>query len=201
MACLFTVSNSWGQNYVKIALALIALALISTNGETRQKALPGFPLMLFSLIVFLLSINFLGLVPFVYGPTRNIWVSASLALIFWSSLLISGYVKFPVESAAHIAPSGAPTVLVPLLVIIETGRLFIRPLTLTIRIIANISTGHIIIGLIASTLVSSGVFATGIAFIAHIGYNMFEVFVCFIQAYVFTLLVKLYGEEHPTADL
>nr|YP_010429290.1 ATP synthase F0 subunit 6 [Polycera hedgpethi]USQ67469.1 ATP synthase F0 subunit 6 [Polycera hedgpethi] len=195
LACLFTVSSTWGQNYTKIGLALI-----STNGETRQKALPGFPLMLFSLMVFLLSMNFLGLVPFVYGPTSNIWVSASLALVFWSSLLISGYMKFPVESAAHIAPSGAPTVLVPLLVMIETASIFIRPLTLTIRIIANISTGHIIMGLIANTLVASSLLATSFAFLAHIGYNMFEVFVCFIQAYVFTLLVKLYGEEHPTSE-
>nr|NP_702983.1 ATP synthase F0 subunit 6 [Tyrannodoris europaea]AAL91058.1 ATP synthase F0 subunit 6 [Tyrannodoris europaea] len=195
MACLFSVTSSWGQSYTKTALTLI-----STNGETRQKSLPGLPLMLFSLMLFLLSMNFLGLVPFVYGPTSNLWVSGSLALVFWSSLIISGWVKFPVESAAHIVPGGSPVGLVPLLVLIETGSIFIRPLTLTIRIIANISTGHIIMGLIANVLVSSSLLGTGIAFVAHLGYNTFEVFVCTIQAYVFTLLVKLYAEEHPTTN-
>nr|YP_009378959.1 ATP synthase F0 subunit 6 [Nembrotha kubaryana]ARI43827.1 ATP synthase F0 subunit 6 [Nembrotha kubaryana] len=193
MACLFSVSGSWGQSYNKTILTFI-----SVNGEGRQKSLLGLPLMLFSLMLFLLSMNFLGLVPFMYGPTSNIWVSAGLALVFWSSLIISGWVSFPVESAAHIVPSGAPTALVPFLILVETGSIFIRPLTLTIRIIANISTGHIIMGLIANVLVSSSLLATGFAFVVHLAYNTFEVFVCTVQAYVFTLLVKLYAEEHPS---
>nr|YP_010574726.1 ATP synthase F0 subunit 6 [Triopha modesta]UZI00297.1 ATP synthase F0 subunit 6 [Triopha modesta] len=193
VACLFSVSSSWGQSYLKTTLNLI-----STNGETHQKALPGFPLMLFSLMVFLLLMNFLGLIPFVYGPTSNIWVSASLALVMWSLLVFSGWVKFPIESAAHFAPAGAPSALVPLLVLIETASILIRPLTLTVRIIANISAGHIIMGLIASSLAAANITTVAFVFMAHIGYNMFEVFVCTIQAYVFTLLVKLYGEEHPS---
>jgi len=192
VACVFRVSTSWSQRYIKTLLSII-----STNRETRQKALPGFPLILFSLILFLLIINFLGLIPFVYGPTRNIWISASLAAVFWRLLIFSGWTKFPMESAAHLAPAGAPGGFIPFLVIIETVRTLIRPLTLTIRIIANISAGHIIIGLIATSLAAASLVSFGFVFIAHIGYNMFEVFVCSIQAYVFTLLVKLYGEEHP----
>nr|YP_010983250.1 ATP synthase F0 subunit 6 [Hypselodoris whitei]WOK01432.1 ATP synthase F0 subunit 6 [Hypselodoris whitei] len=193
LASIFVVSNSWGQSYTKTILMTISI-----NSETRQKMLPGFTLMLFALMLYLLFMNFLGLVPFIYGPTSNIWVSASLALVFWSLLIFSGWTKFPKESAAHFAPAGAPSSFVPFLVIIETASILIRPLTLTIRIIANISAGHIIMGLIATSLASSGIIAVGFVFMAHIGYNMFEVFVCTIQAYVFSLLVKLYGEEHPT---
>nr|YP_009271544.1 ATP synthase F0 subunit 6 [Hypselodoris festiva]ANX10024.1 ATP synthase F0 subunit 6 [Hypselodoris festiva] len=192
LAAVFVLSNTWGQNYTKTILALISI-----NSETRQKMLPGFTLMLFTLMLYLLLMNFLGLVPFVYGPTSNIWVSMSLALVFWSLLIFSGWMKFPMESAAHFAPAGAPSSFVPFLVIIETASILIRPLTLTIRIIANISAGHIIMGLIATSLASSTGFTIGLVFLAHIGYNMFEVFVCSIQAYVFSLLVKLYGEEHP----
>nr|YP_009350094.1 ATP synthase F0 subunit 8 [Homoiodoris japonica]AKK32256.1 ATP synthase F0 subunit 8 [Homoiodoris japonica] len=53
-------------------------------------------------------------------------------------------------------------------------------------------------GLIATSLVSPSLFSFGVVFPLHIGYNMFEVFVCTIQAYVFSVLIKLYGEEHPT---
>nr|YP_010574739.1 ATP synthase F0 subunit 6 [Carminodoris armata]UZI00309.1 ATP synthase F0 subunit 6 [Carminodoris armata] len=193
LASVFSISSSWGQSYMKTLLTMI-----STNSETRQKALPAFPLMLFALMLFLLSMNFLGLVPFVYGPTSNIWISASLAVVFWTTLILSGWTKFPVESAAHLAPAGAPGGFVPFLVVIETASILIRPLTLSIRIIANISAGHIIMGLIATSLASCSLMSLGFVFSAHIVYNMFEVFVCTIQAYVFSLLVKLYGEEHPT---
>lgn len=191
-ASIFSLSNSWSQTQSKTLISLI-----STNRETRQKSLLGFPLILFTLILYLLGINFLGLVPFVYGPTRSIWISASLAILFWGSLIISGWVKFPVESAAHFAPAGAPGGLTPLLVLIETVSLLIRPLTLTVRIIANIRSGHIVIGLIATAFAAATTTNVLFVFGAHIGYNIFEVFVCAVQAYVFTLLVKLYGEEHP----
>nr|YP_010429316.1 ATP synthase F0 subunit 6 [Glossodoris acosti]USQ67495.1 ATP synthase F0 subunit 6 [Glossodoris acosti] len=192
LASIFSITNSWSQSYLKTLNSLISI-----NSETRQKSLPGFTLMLYSLMLYLIFMNFLGLVPFVYGPTSNIWVSASLAIVFWSLLIFSGWMKFPVESAAHFAPAGAPSGFIPFLVVIETASILIRPLTLTIRIIANISAGHIIMGLIATSLASATIYNVGFIFSAHIGYNMFEVFVCSIQAYVFSLLVKLYGEEHP----
>nr|YP_010170650.1 ATP synthase F0 subunit 6 [Doriprismatica atromarginata]QRZ60632.1 ATP synthase F0 subunit 6 [Doriprismatica atromarginata] len=192
LASIFTITNSWSQSYTKTLLSLISI-----NSETRQKALPGFTLMLYALMLYLIFMNFLGLVPFVYGPTSNIWVSASLAIVFWSLLIFSGWTRFPVESAAHFAPAGAPAGFIPFLVVIETASILIRPLTLTIRIIANISAGHIIMGLIATSLASATILNIGFVFAGHIGYNMFEVFVCSIQAYVFSLLVKLYGEEHP----
>nr|YP_009827441.1 ATP synthase F0 subunit 6 [Phyllidiella pustulosa]QIV24388.1 ATP synthase F0 subunit 6 [Phyllidiella pustulosa]UEX93282.1 ATP synthase F0 subunit 6 [Phyllidiella sp. Nanhai]WNR50715.1 ATP synthase F0 subunit 6 [Phyllidiella pustulosa] len=193
MASLFTISSSWSQSYKKVILTLISI-----NSETRQKALPGFPLMLFTLMSFLLAMNFMGLIPFVYGPTSNIWVSASLAMVFWSLLIFSGWTSFPKESAAHFAPAGAPSGFIPFLVVIETVSIFIRPLTLSIRIIANISAGHIIMALIATSLTACTLFTLGPIIMVHIGYNMFEIFVCSVQAYVFSLLVKLYGEEHPT---
>jgi len=75
--------------------------------------------------------------------------------------------------------------------------IIIRPLTLTVRLIANISAGHIVISLIANVLVSASLPALVSIFLLNVGYNLFEVFVCLIQAYIFTLLVKLYAEEHP----
>nr|YP_009136673.1 ATP synthase F0 subunit 6 [Melibe leonina]AKE07278.1 ATP synthase F0 subunit 6 [Melibe leonina] len=193
MAATFLTSNSWGQSQ-----NVMLLKFLSTNSETNQKSLPGLPLFIFSLMGFILSMNFLGLVPFVYGPTSNVWISMSMALVFWSLIVISGWSKFPKESAAHLAPAGAPGALVPLLVLIETASLVLRPITLTVRLVANISAGHIIMGLIANALTVTGIAGTAVALVVHVGYNMFEIFVCFIQAYVFSLLIKLYAEEHPS---
>nr|YP_004222145.1 ATP synthase F0 subunit 6 [Berthellina sp. TLT-2006]ABK92225.1 ATP synthase F0 subunit 6 [Berthellina sp. TLT-2006] len=189
---MFFTSNIWMQTFNKISLSMISL-----NSQTSQKKLLMLPLVLYALMTLLLTLNILGLVPFVYGPTSNIWVSAALALVLWSSLLSSGWTAFPVESAAHLAPSGAPGAFIPFLVLIEAISILIRPLTLTVRIIANISAGHIIMGLIANSLTSVTIIPYTLILFLHIGYNMFEVFVCVIQAYVFSLLVKLYSEEHP----
>lgn len=85
----------------------------------------------------------------------------------------------------------------PLLVLIETVRILIRPLTLTVRLIANIRAGHIVLSLLANCLTRlSGVTLLSIMLL-NTGYNIFEVFVCVIQAYIFSLLIKLYAGEHP----
>lgn len=92
---------------------------------------------------------------------------------------------------AHLAPIGAPSMLIPFLVIIETVSILIRPLTLTVRLLANISAGHIVLSIISRCLNSFSI----TIFIILIGYNFFEFFVSFVQAYVFILLLKSYSNE------
>lgn len=162
-----------------------------------NKSLLALPLFLFSLIFFIILINLSGLTPFVYRPSRSLWFARSIAVGFWGLLLISGVLFNPKESAAHLTPRGAPTALVSFLILIETVSILIRPLTLTIRLIANISAGHIVLSLIANCLTILNFSSSIIVLLVSIFYNIFEVFVCFIQAYIFTLLVGLYSREHP----
>nr|YP_002726384.1 ATP synthase F0 subunit 6 [Siphonaria pectinata]ACE62829.1 ATP synthase F0 subunit 6 [Siphonaria pectinata] len=193
VAALFFNSVTWVESPNKV----LSLVIYSVNSETNQKKILPLKLYIFSLMFFLVSMNLIGLAPYVYGTTSALWVASSLALVSWGMLILSGWIKFPKESAAHLAPAGAPAGLMPLLVLIETISILIRPLTLTVRLVANISAGHIVMSLIASCLVSSGFTVLVPVFFVHIGYSMFEVFVCFIQAYIFSLLIKLYAEEHP----
>jgi len=188
----FFLNSSWNIN----PISLFSLAL-STNRETNQKNILPLPLFLFSLIFFLVQINLIGLTPLTYGSTSSLWTASSLAVSLWFALILSGWVKFPKESAAHLTPAGAPNVLIPFLVVIETVRMLIRPLTLTVRIIANISAGHIVMSLLSNCLTSVGVLTMLPLLRINVGYTMFETFVCFIQAYIFSLLIKLYAEEHP----
>ena len=188
----FFLSTSW--NITPISLASLAL---SSSRETNQKKILPLPLFLFSLIFFLVQINFIGLTPLTYSSTSSLWTARSLALVLWFSLLLSGWVKFPKESAAHLAPAGAPGALIPFLVLVETVRTLIRPLTLTVRLIANISAGHIVMSLISNCLTSVRLATIVPLLMVNVGYTLFEVFVCVVQAYIFSLLIKLYAEEHP----
>lgn len=166
------------------------------HSDIRKNIAP-LSLFLFSLMLFLVLINLIGLAPYVYGITSNLWTASSLALLFWGLLLVSGWQNNPAASAAHLAPAGAPGALVPFLVLIETVRILIRPLTLTVRLIANIRAGHIVLSLVANCLTRVSGLSFIFILILNTGYNMFEVFVCVIQSYIFSLLVKLYAEEHP----
>lgn len=150
------------------------------------------------MFIFILVNNLLGLTPFTYTLTRNLLTVRRLGVLIWLGLLISGFLKFPKIVLAHLAPRGAPLALQPLLVIIELVRILIRPLTLTVRLVANISAGHIVLGLIANTLralVTRSYLPILLGII--ILYNLFEFFVGAIQAYIFTLLLTLYSSEHP----
>nr|YP_009498365.1 ATP synthase F0 subunit 6 [Biomphalaria sudanica]AWK49476.1 ATP synthase F0 subunit 6 [Biomphalaria sudanica] len=165
-------------------------------GQGNKKILP-LGLMIINIFFMLISMNLLGLTPFTYSMTSSLWYASSLALIMWMFLLMSGYFYSFKKSLAHLVPSGAPMMLVPFLVMIESISILIRPLTLTVRLIANISAGHIVLSLIANVLSTLNFSSMSLVMLISVGYNMFEVFVCFIQAYIFTLLLKLYSNEHP----
>nr|YP_009262622.1 ATP synthase F0 subunit 6 [Elysia ornata]ANI87288.1 ATP synthase F0 subunit 6 [Elysia ornata] len=188
----FFLSDSW--NVSPILLSKMAL---SSTSETNQKKILPLPLFLFSLMFFLVQMNFIGLTPLTYSSTSSLWTASSLALTLWFTLLLSGWVKFPKESAAHLAPAGAPGALIPFLVFVETVSTLIRPLTLTVRLIANISAGHIVMSLISNCLTSVSMLKMVPLLMVNVGYTLFEVFVCVVQAYIFSLLMKLYAEEHP----
>lgn len=89
----------------------------------------------------------------------------------------------PTRFIAHLVPTGTPLLLTPFLVLIETISIRVRPLTLSVRLTANIITGHIIMSIITSPIVTSF-------------YIIFEGAICIVQAYIFTLLPTLYIDEH-----
>nr|YP_009122508.1 ATP synthase F0 subunit 6 [Radix auricularia]AJJ48423.1 ATP synthase F0 subunit 6 [Radix auricularia] len=197
---------SWVPTIIVIAMFTQKTFNFSINNNIQSlnkfiqgnKSLPGLPLLLFSLMLFIILINLSGLAPFVYSPSSSLWFASAMALTLWSLILISGIIFNPKESAAHLAPSGAPAALISFLILIETVSILIRPLTLTVRLIANISAGHIVLSLIANCLTSVNFSSSLMILLVSIFYNMFEVFVCFIQAYIFTLLMGLYSSEHPS---
>lgn len=98
---------------------------------------------------------------------------------------------------AHLQPIGSPAFLNPFLCVIELVRLLVRPLTLAVRLTANLRTGHILMSLIGLGFLGGGPLSRVLIFLFGIFYMIFEIAVCVIQAYIFTLLPTLYRDDHP----
>nr|ALU86297.1 ATP synthase F0 subunit 6 [Rastrelliger kanagurta]ALU86303.1 ATP synthase F0 subunit 6 [Rastrelliger kanagurta] len=156
-------------------------------------------LLLTSLMVFLISLNMLGLLPYTFTPTTQLSLNMGLAVPLWLATVMIGMRNQPTESLGHLLPEGTPTLLIPVLIIIETSSLFIRPLALGVRLTANLTAGHLLIQLIATAaavllpLMPTVAILTGILLFLL---TLLEVAVAMIQAYVFVLLLSLYLQEN-----
>ena len=99
---------------------------------------------------------------------------------------------------SHLQPLGSPVLLNPFLCLIELVRNLVRPLTLSVRLTANLSTGHILIALSGIRFVNGGLLVGFFVLVVGLFYFLFELGVCFVQGYIFTLLPTLYVDEHPS---
>nr|CAH2593365.1 ATP synthase 6 [Physella acuta]CAH2593442.1 ATP synthase 6 [Physella acuta]CAH2593664.1 ATP synthase 6 [Physella acuta]CAH2593723.1 ATP synthase 6 [Physella acuta]CAH2594054.1 ATP synthase 6 [Physella acuta] len=186
MVSVWFSSSSFLQSYM-------CAMFMMTKSWTRKGSL-----LLCGVFLFVLLANLVGLFPFVFPSSTMLWFSFGMALPLWLYLILSGVSYDFKKFFAHFTPEGAPSLLVPLLVIIESVSVMIRPITLAIRLIANISAGHIILNLVAVCLSSWGPSMGSLAALCFsIFYSFFEVFVSIIQAYIFTLLLALYSNDHP----
>lgn len=172
----------------------------SQTNRTLGKHLKGLNSILTALFIIIIVINLIGLVPYVFRISRHLIMTLILGLPLWLSLILSRAIHAPSSWAAGLLPGGAPDWLNPFLVIVETLRILVRPITLSFRLAANITAGHIILGLVA-IFARARIFTSSSAFILLLsiqtGYVLFEVGICLIQAYIFCLLLTLYADEHP----
>nr|YP_009509675.1 ATP synthase F0 subunit 6 [Myloplus rubripinnis]AXF36082.1 ATP synthase F0 subunit 6 [Myloplus rubripinnis] len=192
-------TNRWLNN------RLITLQSWFINRFTQQLLLPLNPgghkwaLILTSLMVFLLSLNLLGLLPYTFTPTTQLSLNMGLAVPFWLATVIIGMRNQPTAALGHLLPEGTPVPLIPVLIIIETISLFIRPLALGVRLTANLTAGHLLIQLIATAAFVLLPMMTTVALLtATVLFllTLLEIAVAMIQAYVFVLLLSLYLQEN-----
>lgn len=156
-------------------------------------------LILISLILFLITLNMLGLLPYTFTPTTQLSLNIAFATPLWLATVIIGIRNAPTHALGHLLPEGTPTLLIPVLIIIETASLFIRPLALGVRLTANLTAGHLLIQLIATAafvllplIPTIALLTTTLLFLL----TLLEVAVALIQAYVFILLLSLYLQEN-----
>nr|YP_003331307.1 ATP synthase F0 subunit 6 [Bajacalifornia megalops]BAI50200.1 ATPase subunits 6 [Bajacalifornia megalops] len=175
------------------------------NRFTQQLLLPlnlgghKWAALLTSLMIFLITLNMLGLLPYTFTPTTQLSMNMGFAVPLWLATVIIGMRNQPTAALGHLLPEGTPAPLIPVLIIIETISLFIRPLALGVRLTANLTAGHLLIQLIATAafvLLPMMPTVAGLTAIVLFLLTLLEVAVAMIQAYVFVLLLSLYLQEN-----
>ena len=217
----FTFTNSalWAVIAVLCASALFVLAptkLIPTRLQSvaeslyevidnmtheilHENARRYFPFVL-TLFCFILFANVLGLVPYSFTVTSHLIVTLSLALTVFIGATIIGFIRNGFGYLKLFVPSGVPAVLLPLVVVIEIVSYFIRPMSLSIRLFANMMAGHMMLKVMAGFVVMLGVTAGWLPLAAMVGLMGLELLVAALQAYVFALLTCMYLNDAMHVD-
>nr|YP_010029340.1 ATP synthase F0 subunit 6 [Aphis spiraecola]QOU10378.1 ATP synthase F0 subunit 6 [Aphis spiraecola] len=142
-----------------------------------------------SLFMFILLNNFISLFPYIFSSSSHMVFSITLALPFWFFFIMFSMCKNTKNMIAHLIPLNTPIYLAPLMTIIETMSIIIRPMSLSIRLTANLIAGHLLM-----TLLNYNSLMIIIIFI-QMFMMIFELCVALIQSYVFSILSSLYSSE------
>jgi F-type H+-transporting ATPase subunit a len=180
------VPGRW-QSVAEMSYEFVA-DMVDTNAG--HGAEPYFPFV-FTLFMFVLFSNFLGLIPYSYTVTSQIIVTFALAAVVFIGVTIIGFIKHGAHFLRLFVPEGVPIVLLLLLVPIEILSYFIRPFTLSIRLFANMLAGHTMLAIFGGFAASVGLLAI-FPVALDVGILALEVLVAALQAYVFAILTCLY---------
>jgi len=180
-------------------LIFIKRILIKLHNEFKiligPESFKGSSLIFISLFIFIAVNNFLGLFPYVFTASRHIVLTITLRLPIWIAFIMFGWFNYTKHIFAHLVPQRTPGALIPFIVLIETVRNVIRPLTLAVRLIANIVAGHLLITLLGNQTAAS----SNLILLTLLGTQILlltlETAVAVIQSYVFAVLSTLYARE------
>ena len=189
------------QSLSEICYEFVANMLREATGSEGMKFFP----LVFSLFVFILVANFLGMFPYFFTVTSHLIVTAALALLVFFTVLIYGFWKNGLTFLKLFVPSGVPWFVLPLVTAIEIISFFSRPLSHAVRLFANMLAGHITLKVFAGFIVSLsafgfvGVLGAILPLILTVALTALEFLVAFLQAYVFAMLTCMYLNDalHP----
>ena len=190
------------QSAAELSYEFVATTLRSTAGTEGMKFFP----FVFSIFMFILTVNMLGLIPFAFTVTSHIIVTAALAVTVFLTVLIYGLMRHGLHFFNLFVPKGVPIYILPLIVAIEILSFISRPISHSVRLFANMLAGHITLQVFAGFIILLG---TGLGAIGWIGGVLpfamivilffLEALVAFLQAYVFAILTCIYLNDaiHP----
>jgi len=190
------------QSLVELTYEFVANTVRSTAGTDGMRFFP----LVFSLFTFVLVLNLFGMIPGFFTVTSHIAVTGALAVLVILVVIVYGIYKNGLKFFKLFFPSGVPLFIMPLITLIEVLSFLSRPLSLSVRLFANMLAGHItlkvfasFIGLLATSLGVAGWLVGILPFGMLIALTALELLVAFLQAYVFTILTCLYLNDaiHP----
>jgi F-type H+-transporting ATPase subunit a len=213
-----SVDISYTNSALLMTIAVVLITLLLVVGTRRRALVPGrlqsvaemayefiagmvdenighdgiefFPLV-FSIFMFVLFGNMLGLIPYSFTFTSHIIVTFALALFVFLLVTLVAFIRHGIRFFTFFFPPGAPVFMAPILVPIEVVSYLSRPVSLSIRLFANMMAGHTMMAVFAGFTITLGLF--GFFPIAiNVALFALEVIVTALQAYVFTILTCLY---------
>jgi F-type H+-transporting ATPase subunit a len=191
------------QSIAEISYEFVAGMIRSNVGSEGMKFFP----LIFSLFMFVCVSNLVGIIPYTFTVSSHLIVTAALALLVWCTVLIYGLYKNGLKFFKIFVPSGVPVYILPLVMFIEIlSFFFVRPVSHSLRLFANMLAGHIALKVFAGFVAMLGVslgalgWAGGMAPLAlTVALTALELLVAFLQAYVFAILACIYLNDaiHP----
>ncbi len=189
------------QSIAEISYEFVANTIRSNAGKEGMKFFP----LVFSIFMFVTVSNMVGAIPYNFTVASHLIVTAALAVMVFLTVLIYGFYKNGLKFFKLFVPSGIPIYILPLVVFIEVFSFFLRPISHSVRLFANMLAGHIALAVFASFIP----LLAGLGFLGYFGavlplgmviaLSALEILVAFLQAYVFTILTVIYINDaiHP----
>ncbi len=190
------------QSLAELGYEFVAKTVRDSAGNEGMKFFP----FVFSLFMFILVSNMIGLIPYTFTVASHLIVTFALAMSVFLTVIIYGFIKNGSHFLKLFVPSGIPGYILPLVVLIEIISFFSRPISLSVRLFANMLAGHITLKVFAGfvTMLSGALGAVGLLvgilpLLLAVAITGLELLVAFLQAYVFTILTCIYLNDaiHP----
>ena len=176
------------QLVVEMSYTFIAKMINDTAGSNAK---PFFPF-IFTLFMFVLFCNMIGMLPYAFTVTSHIIVTFMLAALVFIGVTIIGFMKHGIKYLELFVPRGVPIVLLPLIVVIEIISYLSRPVSLSVRLFANMMAGHTMLKVFGGFVISLGLLGGWLPLGFSVALTGLEILVAFLQAYVFAILTCIY---------
>ncbi|WP_457090652.1 F0F1 ATP synthase subunit A [Microvirga sp. P5_D2] len=189
------------QSVAEVLHDFVANTLVDATGKEGMKFFP----LVFSLFMFVLTANLLGMIPGFFTVTSHVIVTFALALLVIGTVVVYGFMKHGTHFLGLFVPSGVPVWLLPFIVVIEIISFLSRPISLSLRLFANMLAGHIALkvfaGFVVALLGAGGALSilAPLPLLMAVALMALEFLVAALQAYVFTVLTCIYLNDalHP----
>jgi F-type H+-transporting ATPase subunit a len=176
------------QSLAEMMVDFIRSMIMDTMGKDGMRFFP----LIATLFLFILFSNLIGLIPGTYTVTSQIIVTAVFSCMVYGLSLVIGFWLHGIKFLGILIPPGTPGWLLPLMIPIELISQLARPISLAVRLFANMTAGHVILGVLFGMAISGGLLIGWLPFAFTVAIYGLEVGIAFIQAYIFTILTCVY---------
>jgi F-type H+-transporting ATPase subunit a len=176
------------QSIAELSYEYIANMVRETLGEEGMKYFPW----VFTIFIFILTLNLLGLIPYSFTVTSHIIVTFAFAAMVWIMVTLIGFARHGFRFLKLFVPEGIPLALLPVIIPIELISYLIRPVSHSVRLFANMMAGHTMLKVFAGFVISLGLIGGWAPLAFLVAFTGLEFLVAFLQALVFTVLTCIY---------